>query len=180
MFNANRLKKWLVLALFVTGAIAQAGPLTFTTANGDGACPAGSTVVTPDVTHSYKAAACQAIGSAASARLADGGAMRNAAAGCQVLGKDAAVQPVTLCESITFELTNGDNNCPANMRLASVKEAALFNRQACAVLQADQWYIARLADGGAINGAGYGCTVTGEQPKPLGNSLCTSVANPSK
>lgn len=160
------------LALAVQGAFA----VDFKAVSGDGTCPSGTTMVTPDVAFNYQSLACAAIGSNASARIAGGGSMSNAAGGCKVKLKNADPQPVTLCDSISFQVVNGDNTCPAGTRLATVAEAALFNSQACAALGSDQWYIARLAGGGSIGGSGYNCAISGDNPKPLGHSLCTPVA----
>lgn len=167
----HRYSKYLLLPWLLTGALASA-QVTFSTNTGDGSCSSGTTMVTSDVAYSYKSEACKAIGSAASARIAGGGSMSNAAAGCKVTLKDSAVQSATLCDKVSFTLVTGDNYCPAGMRLANVHEAALFNSQACSALSGNQWYIARLAGDGSISGAGYHCAVAENEPSKLGNSLC--------
>lgn len=164
------------LALAAQGAFA----VDFQAVGGDGVCPSGLTMVTPDVAYTYKSEACKAIGNNASARIANGDSMSNYTSGCKVKHKDAAPQPATLCDRMPFQVVNGDNTCPAGSRLATVQEAALFNSQACAALKGNQWYIARLADGGAIKGPGYSCAVTADESKPLGNSLCTTAPAPAK
>lgn len=168
-----RYSKYFLLPWLLASAFAYA-QVIFSTTTGDGACSSGTTMVTSDVAYSYKSEACKAIGSAASARIAGGGSMSNAAAGCKVTLKESATQPVTLCDKITFTLVTGDNYCPAGKRLATVHEAALFNAQACDALSANQWYIARLSNGGSIGGRGYGCAVNLDEESKLGNSLCTN------
>lgn len=158
------------------GAYAQVTPVTFEAVKGDNvnACPSGSSVVSPNVGYNYKSEVCRAMGDNASARLADGASMSNAAGGCRVTLKDSNAQPVTLCETISFKVNSGDGTCPSGMRLATVKEAALFNAEACKALGSNQWYIARLANGGSIGGSGYSCGVTMENPNKVGDSLCVS------
>jgi hypothetical protein len=166
-----RYSKYFLLPWLLASAFAYA-QVIFSTTTGDGTCSSGTTMVTSDVAYSYKSEACKAIGSAASARIAGGGSMSNAAAGCKVTLKDSATQPVTLCDKITFTLVTGDNYCPTGMRLATVQEAAVFNAEACSALSGNQWYIARLANGGSIGGAGYHCAVSHSDDQKLGNSLC--------
>jgi len=168
-----RYSKYLLLPWLLASAFAYA-QVTFSTTAGDGSCSSGTTVVTSDVAYSYKSEACKAIGSATSARIAGGGSMSNAAAGCKVTLKDSATQPVTLCDKIIFTLVTGDNYCPTGMRLATVQEAAVFNSEACSALSGNQWYIARLADKGSIGGKGYNCAVHTDDTNTLGNSLCVS------
>jgi len=167
----HRYSKYLLLPWFLTGALASA-QVTFSTNAGDGSCSSGTTMVTSDVAYSYKSEACKAIGSAASARIAGGGSMSNAASGCKVTLKDSVTQPVTLCDKVTFTLATGDNYCPNGMRLATIQEAAVFNAEACSALSSNQWYIARLANQGSIGGKGYNCAVHADDTNPLGNSLC--------
>lgn len=164
------------LGLVAAGAYAQVTPVTFEAIKGDNAdaCPTGSAVVSANVGFNYKAEVCRAIGDNPSTRLGDGASMSNAAAGCRVSLKDSKPQPVTICETISFKVNSGDGTCPSGMRLATVKEAALFNVEACKALASNQWYIARLANGGSIGGSGYSCGVTMENPDKLGDSLCVS------
>lgn len=169
----QRYSKYLLLPCLMTGALSYA-QVTFSTTAGDGSCTSGTIVVTSDVAYSYKSEACKAIGSVASARIASGGSMSNAASGCKVTLKDSATQPVTLCEKVAFTLATGDNYCPAGMRLATIQEAALFNTEACAALSGNQWYIARLANKGSIGGKGYNCAVHADDSNTLGNSLCVA------
>jgi hypothetical protein len=80
--------------------------------------------------------------------------------------------PATLCYRVDFQVSNADNSCPNGTRLATAKEAAILNTQACDALKSNKWYIARLANQGAIGGSGYDCAVNASESKPLGNSLC--------
>lgn len=172
-----------LLSILLAGSLGLAAQtafaVNFQVANGDGTCPSGTVLVTPDVARTYKAQACQAIGSNVSARIGDSGAMSGAASGCSVKVPFPTAQTVTLCDSISFQVASGDGTCPSGTRLATVQEAALFNSQACGALSGNQWYIARLAGGGSIGGSGYNCAVNASEPKALGNSLCTpgSVQN---
>jgi len=68
----------------------------------------------------------------------------------------------------------GDGECPAGQRLLTYDEAMAQGDQVCRTL--GPWYIARLADGGSMDGPGYGCEVRRSDDRSLGHSVCTTRA----
>lgn len=70
-----------------------------------------------------------------------------------------------------FKATDGDGVCPDGYRLATYAEATANREAACKVL--GEWYIARLAGGGSMDGPGYQCKTRESDTRKLGNSLCT-------
>lgn len=162
-----------LLALATQNSIAA----DFRLASGDGeqACPAGSYALSIGAAMTYEEQACKALGSTSSARLAGGGVISTAGGWCHVKHKDSSKQSATLCYSQPLQLHNKDNSCPAGSRLLTVPEAALFNAAACKALEGNQWYVARLADGGSMGGSGYSCGIKDKEPNALGHSLCTAA-----
>lgn len=69
-----------------------------------------------------------------------------------------------------FKVFPGDNACGAGYRLATYAEASGQRQAACAVL--GEWYIARLAGGGSMDGPGYQCKTREKDDRQLGHSLC--------
>jgi len=163
----------LTFGIFLVGVAMNAIALDFQAIEGEATCPSGFAQVTNEIALNYRDPACRAIGSYPGARLAGRYAMSGASGGCNVSrGPIEMKLPATLCYRVEFQVSNADNSCPDGTRLATVKEAAIFNSQACEALKNNQWYIARLANQGAIRGSGYSCGVNASESKPLGNSLC--------
>ena len=70
-----------------------------------------------------------------------------------------------------FTVVTGDYAaCPGGYIMASPAAANDYKSQACSVL--GTWYIVRLADGGSMDGSGYGCKVRGHDSRSLGHTLC--------
>lgn len=69
-----------------------------------------------------------------------------------------------------LRLADGDGHCPAGYAPLPAAEATAALDTVCPLL--GQWHTARLADGGSIDGPGYGCAVRAEDPRPLGHTLC--------
>lgn len=163
----------LILGIFFVGAAMNAVAVDFQAIEGETTCPSGFAQVTNEIALNYRDPACRAIGSFPGARLAGKYAMSGASGGCNVSrGPIEMKLPATLCYRVEFQVSNADNSCPDGTRLATVKEAAILNTQACDALKNNQWYIARLANQGAIGGSGYSCGVNASESKSLGNSLC--------
>lgn len=70
----------------------------------------------------------------------------------------------------SFKVFEGDGVCGAGYRLATYAEASGQRQAACAVL--GEWYIARLAGGGSMDGPGYQCKTREKDDRKLGHSLC--------
>lgn len=163
----------LAVGIFLSSVALTAAAVDFQTVEGETSCPSGFAQVTNEIALNYRDPACRAIGSYPGARLTGKNAMSGSSGGCNVSrGPVTTKLPVTLCYRVDFQVSNAENSCPDGTRLATVKEAAILNAQACDALKNNQWYIARLANQGSIGGSGYSCGVNAIEPKPLGNSLC--------
>jgi len=80
-----------------------------------------------------------------------------------------AVLP-SAASAITVQSVNGDDPCPAGTSLVTVSEAQANQSTVCNAMGA--WDIARLAGGGSMDGAGYGCGIRASDTRSLGKSLC--------
>ena len=69
-----------------------------------------------------------------------------------------------------FRIADGDGRCPVGYAPLPVDEATATAETLCPLL--GQWHIARLADGGSMDGPGYGCGVRVSDARPLGHTLC--------
>jgi hypothetical protein len=73
-----------------------------------------------------------------------------------------------------FAVSNTDGSCPTGYQLATPQQARAQVQRACGVL--GEWYIARLAGGGSMDGRGYQCKIRDADTRSLGNSLCSKVS----
>jgi hypothetical protein len=163
----------LALGLFIFSSAVIAAAVEFQAVEGETNCPSGFAQVTSEIALNYRDPACRAIGSYPGARLTGKNAMSGSSGGCNISRGPVTMKlPATLCYRVDFQVSNIDNSCPDGTRLATVKEAAILNAQACDALKNNQWYIARLANQGSIGGSAYSCGVNAIELKPLGNSLC--------
>lgn len=67
-------------------------------------------------------------------------------------------------------MIEGDERCPAGAALLSLEEARAHARAICSALP--DWHIVRLANGGSMDGPGYGCGIRDDDERGLGHSLC--------
>jgi hypothetical protein len=65
-------------------------------------------------------------------------------------------------------------NCPANTVRVTFAEATANQTELCGKL--GDWYTARLAGGGSIDGHAQGCRLHQQDTRPLGHSLCKTDA----
>lgn len=77
--------------------------------------------------------------------------------------------------SLAGQVSNvlGDTACPSGYTLASPEEARENQSTVCAML--GTWDIVRLANGGSMDGPGYGCSVRTMDSRGMGESLCKQV-----
>ncbi len=73
-------------------------------------------------------------------------------------------------KALDFNRAQGDGQCPSGYALATPQEARTDQTSACGVL--GTWEIARLADGGSMDGSGYDCKIRDSDTRELGHSLC--------
>ena len=87
---------------------------------------------------------------------------------------------VSLCAAsgqalpLDVEVVQGDGSCPTGRTLLDLPQATANQQEVCKAL--GQWYIARLAGGGSMDGPGYGCKIRPADERSLGHSLCAVVA----
>ncbi|MEM7160195.1 MAG: Kazal-type serine protease inhibitor [Myxococcota bacterium] len=101
-------------------------------------------------------------------------------AGASVAADGSCVEPTIYDAAADFELGvphqdqlfPGDGTCSGDFSLVTPDEARARNGELCSLL--GTWYIVRLADGGSMGGPGYGCVVIDDDPRVLGQSLCTA------
>jgi len=68
--------------------------------------------------------------------------------------------------------------CPANTTPVTYQEAVASQRELCQKM--GQWFIARLAGGGSLDGPGYECRMRPTDGRDLGHILCkTAAAGPA-
>ena len=89
---------------------------------------------------------------------------------------------VSLCAAsgqalaLDVEVVQGDGRCPAGRTLLDYAQATANEQEVCKVL--GEWYIARLAGGGSMDGPGYVCKIRRADERSLGHSLCVAQAQP--
>ena len=84
-----------------------------------------------------------------------------------LLGCVLAALPGTAA-AVDVVIGSGDDPCPAGYSLLSVGEAQANQTAVCNEL--GTWDIARLAGGGAMDGAGYGCGIRSSDTRVLGDA----------
>lgn len=162
-----------ILTMWLLGA-ASATADEFQASGSDGVCPAGFELVTPADARANATEACNALGTWYIARLAGGGSMDGPGYDCKIRDTDTRALGNSLCRKVAsrpkFLASDSDGVCPGGYVLASASEARENKAEACGVL--GTWYIARLAGGGSMDGAGYDCKIRDTDTRGLGNSLC--------
>ncbi len=144
--------------------------LDFKAVKGDGQCPSGYVIATPDNARNNQNQACAALGTWYIARLAGGGSMDGSGYNCKIRDKDSRGLGDTLCLRLEFKASKGDGTCPTGLTLATPQETRANQNKACAAL--GTWSIARLAGGGSMDGSGYNCKIRDKDSRNLGDSLC--------
>lgn len=84
----------------------------------------------------------------------------------------------TITHSLDLVISNEDNSCPNNYRLMTFPEAKANVKNICRNLS--DWYIARLAGGGSMDGSAYNCKIRPVDERSLGNSVCIANPQPNK
>ncbi len=168
------------IIIIMLPAMAISGDVVdFRVIEGDNAqCPAGYDQATAIAAINFKDFACRAIGNFGGARLTEKAVMSGYSGGCNTYSFPVNKPvPSTLCYQVKFKQIEGEVDpegkikCPQGMRLATVFEAVVFNKQACAALS-NEYNITRLANQGSLSGSGYACAVKGVDKLGKGHSLC--------
>ncbi len=166
----------LTVASMLLMNVGTALALDFKAVKGDGQCPSGYVLATPNDARANQQQACAALGEWYIARLAGGGSMDGPGYKCKIRDKDERGVGDSLCLRLEFKASKGDGQCPAGFTLATPQEARANQQQACAAL--GEWYIARLAGGGSMDGPGYNCKIRDKDDRGVGDSLCRA-GNPA-
>ncbi|WP_223635688.1 hypothetical protein [Corallococcus sp. EGB] len=142
---------------------------------GDTACPSGYTLASPEEARANAAALCGQLGTWDILRLANGGSMDGPGYGCGVRTYDNRALGGSVCKLVgTASTAVGDGVCPSGLTLVSPLVARTNPSGFCSVL--GTWDIVRLANGGSMDGPGYGCGIRDFDSRPLGNTLCAQLS----
>ena len=78
--------------------------------------------------------------------------------------------PQTAAAQMSISVAQGDGACPLGSQPLSLGDAQREQGRICGML--GEWFIARLAGGGSIDGRGYGCQIRASDPRTLGHTIC--------
>ncbi|GHG62197.1 hypothetical protein [Comamonas sp. JC664] len=141
---------------------------------GDTSCPSGYTLASPEEVRDNASTVCGMLGAWDIARLANGGSMDGPAYGCTIRTYDARGMGNSVCKQVQqFTEVLGDGSCPAGLTLVSPLVARASQSDICS--QLGTWDIVRLANGGAMDGPGYGCGIRDLDTRTMGNTLCAQM-----
>lgn len=136
---------------------------------GDSPCPSGYSLATLEEAESGDV--CSLLGTWDIVRLAGGGSIDGPGYGCGTRASDDRSLGHALCKTpTTFSVHSGDGHCDSPAQPVSYEVASAHATDACAPL--GPWYIARLSDGGSMDGPGYGCGIRPLDERPVGHTLC--------
>ena len=141
-------------------------------------CPHGYTHVSYNDVKANPRRFCSKLAQWDIARLANGGSMDGAGYKCKFRPSDSRQLGHSLCKTKRKVRPNKAVNaikvqgssCPKGYRHASYKQVSKNPKAFCSKLA--QWDIARLANGGSMDGAGYQCKYRPSDSRQLGHSLC--------
>ena len=158
------------LALPALTGIAHAEP-AIRLATGDNACQPGEAVLTMQEAEAMHPTLCSMLPPWHIVRLADGGVIDGPGYGCHIYVGHAGGLGHTFC--IDADFSRAGSTCPDGTLLADKVSADINRAEACGVLAS--WDIARLSNGGSMDGPGYGCGSRATDARALGNSLCRTT-----
>lgn len=142
-------------------------------------CPAGYSAASYSQALQNSREFCGALTTWSITRLAGGGSMDGSGYGCGVRSVDGRGLGSVLCLKDlpppapgTFREVVG-TSCPAGSAPATYAQAVKHGAAFCGVL--GTWTIARLADGGSMDGGGYGCGARPVDDRGMGHILCVDT-----
>ena len=100
--------------------------------------------------------------------------MKRLSTGIKVQGVGLALSLLMASSAYADIKRVAGENCPAGYRHVSYQNATAQRAKYCNKLQ--QWDIARLANGGSMDGRGYQCKTRTQDNRRLGHSLCEKQA----
>jgi hypothetical protein len=141
---------------------------------GDTTCPSGYSLATPAEATANQQAICNMLDTWDIARLAGGGSMDGPGYGCAIRPVDTRSLGHAVCKQPTqFARGIDDGVCPSGYTVADSMVARANQSAICSML--DTWDIARLADGGSMDGPGYGCEIRDADERELGHTVCVQL-----
>jgi hypothetical protein len=142
-----------------------------------GDCSPGWATISDNEISANRQKYCNMLGSGGVARTGFMGSL--SANGCSQSGYDTSRITQSICvqrEINDIELVRLKTNiCGEGMVLVTQQEAQANQAAYCNLLR--QWDILRLANGGSMEGSGYGCNIRYEDRRDLGGALCTALQN---
>ncbi|HYX37573.1 MAG TPA: hypothetical protein VE954_31105, partial [Oligoflexus sp.] len=142
---------------------------------GDSACPTGYQELTVAEAAAQASTICGILGTWDILRLAGGGSMDGPGYNCKTRSFDNRNLGGSLCRKVqAVTKVNGDRNCAKGSALVGTDLARANQDSYCQKL--GTWDIVRLADGGSIDGPGYGCGIRDADTRDLGHSLCANLS----
>src|SRR5579872_1165261 len=141
----------------------------------DSPCPSGYSLISPAEAQESRAQLCSMLGTWDIVRLDGGGSMDGPGYGCGIRAADARHLGQSLCKRPTG-LANqvSAGVCTGGYKSVSYLTANAYLGAACSLL--GTWDIARLGDGGSMDGPGYGCGTRQTDSRSLGNTLCAQYS----
>ncbi|MDE1460687.1 hypothetical protein [Spartinivicinus poritis] len=169
--------KLLVSASFASIlSISSVSATDFQKVEGDSPCSSGYSLVNPNEVKANYTDICSMLGSWDIVRLANGASLDGPGYGCKMRANDTRKLGHSLCKQPTqFTARARDYYCEAGETMVSSLVANAHSEAACDVL--GDWYIARLLDGGAMDGPGYGCNLKPREEQLLGHTLCATYSH---
>ena len=144
--------------------------------SGDSPCPSGYSLISPAEAQESQAQLCSMLGTWDIVRLAGGGSMDGPGYGCGIRAADARGLGQSLCKAPTgfADQGGGSGVCTGGYKSVSYLTANAYRGAVCSVL--GTWDIARLGDGGSMDGPGYGCGTRATDGRGLGNTVCAQYS----
>jgi hypothetical protein len=139
--------------------------------SGDSPCPSGYSLISPAEAQESQTQLCGMLGPWDIVRLGGGGSMDGPGYGCGIRTADARELGQSFCKAPTSFADQGqDRVCTGGYKTVSYLTANAYRSSICPLL--GTWDIARLGDGGSMDGIGYGCGIRATDGRGLGNSVC--------
>lgn len=144
-----------------------------------GDCPPGMATVSYNEVAANTQEYCDMLGSNDVARIGFMGSLSGSGNGCQLMDFDSSELTESICVKRKIkhtELVDMNGNLCGEGQVQVTAQDALANQDAYCQLLGD-YDIIRLANGGSMDGPGYGCKIRYEDRRSLGGVLCRSLNN---
>ncbi|MCY1019940.1 hypothetical protein [Pyxidicoccus sp. MSG2] len=161
------------------GSLCMPPPVPWFEQKGDGSCPQGSELMSPQEARNGGLDLCNSIGRWDHVRLSGGGSItgKGYSTYCTIQDQDPAVMGWSLCKptQLAFERKAGDWPCAPWQGLVSPNDARQRLGEICPLLGTSD--IARLSGGGSVQRDRYGntCVVSDWDTRDASRSVCQSM-----